>query len=264
MPQPPQRSIREVLLEIIQKQHRALTQGASLQQTSVLNELGRVLTPHGNPELEEAILTEWHDLFRAGVLAWGLNLNNPNPPFFHLTERGRTVLADVSRDPANRAGYLRHLDGLPVVLTATARSYVVEALDCYVAGLYKASAVMIGAAAEASILEIGDLVVAKFQEVEKPVPSQLNSLNIKTVTDALWRVFQAIDKKTHRELREKFDAHWGALTHEIRTTRNDAGHPTSIDPVTPESVHASLLLFPVLAGLTGELLKWVVDENVKI
>jgi hypothetical protein len=140
----------------------------------------------------------------------------------------------------------------------------VEALDCYVAGLYKASAVMIGAAAEASILEIRDVVVLKFQEVEKPVPSQLNSLSIKTVTDALGRVFQGIDKKTHRELRERFDAHWGALTHEIRTTRNDAGHPTSIEPVTSESVHASLLLFPVLAGLTDDLLRWVVDENVKV
>jgi hypothetical protein len=50
------------------------------------------------------------------------------------------------------------------------------------------------------------------------------------------------------------------LTHEIRTTRNEAGHPTSIDPVTPESVHASLLLFPVLASLAGEFLKWVVDD----
>jgi hypothetical protein len=57
MPQAPQRSVREVLLEIIQKQHKALTQGASLQQTSVLNEVWQLLTPHGNPELEEAVLT---------------------------------------------------------------------------------------------------------------------------------------------------------------------------------------------------------------
>ena len=75
----------------------------------------------------------------------------------------------------------------------------------------------------------------------------------------LARMFERIDGKTHRELRDKFDAHWGALTHEIRTTRNDAGHPTSIDPVTPESVHASLLLFPILVTLCDDLMSWSAD-----
>jgi hypothetical protein len=73
-------------------------------------------------------------------------------------------------------------------------------------------------------------------------------------------VFERIDKKTHRELRAKFDAHWGALTHEIRTTRNDAGHPTSVDPVTPDSVHASLLLFPVLVALCDDLIRWTIES----
>ena len=194
------------------------------------------------------------------LLSWGVNLTNPNPPHLHLTDIGRKALENVTRDPSNPAGYLRHLDKLEVPLTSTARSYVVEALDCYVAGLYKAAAVMIGAAAERTILEIRLYVVERLKETEKPVPSQLNSFNIKTVTDQLGRVFDGINKKTHRELREKFEARWGALTHEIRTTRNEAGHPTSIDPVTPESVHASLLLFPVLASLAGDLLQWALHD----
>jgi hypothetical protein len=121
---------------------------------------------------------------------------------------------------------------------------VIEALDCYVAGLNKAAAVMIGAAAESSILGIRDIIVEKLKTTERQVPSQLNSLSIKTGTDGLVRVFDGINKKTHRELREEFEAHWGPLTHEIRTTRNDAGHPASIDPVTPESVHASPTAVP--------------------
>jgi hypothetical protein len=262
MPQPSERSIREVLLEVVMEQHNAL-KGGNLQQASVLDAVQeRMQVRSGNPPspLEEAILTEWHELFRTGILAWGYNLSNPNPPFLHVTARGHKVMERLTRDPSNPAGYLRHLERLEVPIDSIAKSYVVEALDCYVAGLYKAAAVMIGAAAESTILEIRDLVVEKFKLVEKQVPSQLNSLSIKTVTEALGRVFEGIDKKTHRELRENFEAHWGALTHEIRTTRNEAGHPTSIDPVTPESVHASLLLFPVLASLAGEFLKWVVDD----
>ncbi len=120
---------------------------------------------------------------------------------------------------------------------------------------------MIGAAAESCILEIRDAVVEKYIVANKTVPPKLNSWQIKTLTDELVEVFDAgLNKKTHRELRDRYDAHWTGLTHEIRTTRNDAGHPTSIDPVTPESVHASLLMFPVLASLAGDLLNWAVGD----
>ncbi len=39
--------------------------------------------------------------------------------------------------------------------------------------------------------------------------------------------------------------------------RNEAGHPSSIDPVTPDTVHASLLVFPELARLAKGLTDWV-------
>jgi hypothetical protein len=260
----PERSVREMLLEVVTEQHRQL-QGGNLQQTSVLDAVQArmgIRSSSPTPPLEEAILTEWHELFRTGLLAWGFNLSNPNPPFLHLTARGHQAMERLSRDPSNPDGYLRHLKTLKVPLATTAQSYVDEALKCYVAGLYKAAAVMIGAAAESFILEIRDIVSDKLKLAGRQVPSQLNNRSIKTVTDELGKVFDSnINKKTHGELRERFDAHWGALTHEIRTTRNDAGHPKSIAPVTPESVHASLLLFPVLARLCGDLLNWSADET---
>jgi hypothetical protein len=153
-----------------------------------------------------------------------------------------------------------HLQSTNAPLNAVARSYVVEALDCYVDGLFKAGAVMVGTAAEAIILELRDVAVGQLRARGNTVPHELEKWQIKTVTDGLGRLFQQIDRKKYRQLVEKFDAHWGALTHEIRTTRNDAGHPTSVDPVTPESVHASLLLFPVLVNLCDELMDWCATE----
>jgi hypothetical protein len=38
-------------------------------------------------DLQQAILTCWHDLFREGILSWGYNLDNPDPPFFHFPVR---------------------------------------------------------------------------------------------------------------------------------------------------------------------------------
>jgi hypothetical protein len=37
--------------------------------------------------LQQAILTCWHDLFREGIPSWGYDLDNPDPPFFHIPER---------------------------------------------------------------------------------------------------------------------------------------------------------------------------------
>ena len=89
MAHPPKPSIREVLLEEINAQEPKTNTGATLQQSSVLDAAARKLPGYDH----QAILTQWSELFRTGLIAWGLNLHNPNPPFFHLTERGRHALA---------------------------------------------------------------------------------------------------------------------------------------------------------------------------
>src|SRR5262249_47500698 len=128
----------------------------------------------------------------------------------------------------------------------------------------RAAAVMIGAATEFEIFELQDLVLEKYQAVRKTPHSDLKKDKIKTVTDALGKVFELhINPKTHRPLREAFEANWGAVTHAIRTTRNDAGHPTSIEPVTQESVHAALLLFPILVGPCGDLQRWTASRAIE-
>ena len=70
-----------------------------------------------------------YDLFRTGYFAWGLNLSNPDPPFFHFTDRGRRALERLSRDPGNPAGYLQYLASV-AKLNPIASSYLGEGLDC--------------------------------------------------------------------------------------------------------------------------------------
>jgi len=59
---------------------------------------------------------------------------------------------------------------------------------------------------------------------------------------------------------ERFEANWPAFTHQIRTARNEAGHPVAVDPVTAEEVHASLLIFPELAALATQVETWIESE----
>lgn len=170
-PQPVTPGIREVLLQEIQAQQPKSQIGAPLSQISVLSAAEKRLGK-GN---DEAILTQWGELFRTGLLAWGRDLLNPNPPFFHLTDSGRRALAHLTRDPSNPDGYMRHLASMANV-NDVALSYLKEGLDCYVHGHYKAAAVMVGGAAESVILDLRDQTVAKFKALRKTPSKQMADL----------------------------------------------------------------------------------------
>ena len=119
---------------------------------------------------------------------------------------------------------------------------------------------MIGCSAESVILGLRDHLVAKLQSLDHAVPAKFSDWRIKTVLDALHAYLDSKKGDFPRELREEFEAYWNAFGQQIRTTRNDAGHPTSIDPVTEDSVHASFLIFPEQAALSRKLNEWIVNE----
>lgn len=258
MSQPAKHNVIDVLLAEIMAQEPRTPIDAPLSQRSVLGAAARKL---GGGYDDQVILTQWGELFRTGLLAWGLNLSNPDPPFFHLTERGRVALANLTRDPSNPAGYLRHLASI-AALDEVAMSYLVEALECYVGGLYKSAAVMVGGAAESVILDLRNLTVQKLTSLGQSIPKDMQDWKIKTVSDVLRTFFEGHKAQMIRELRESFEAYWAAFAQQIRAVRNDAGHPTSVEPVTPDTVHASLLIFPELARLASGLSRWVADDFI--
>lgn len=60
------------------------------QQRPVLDEVasaaGGNMYTRLDLDLQQAMLTCWHDLFREGTLSWGYDLDNPDPPFFHIPD----------------------------------------------------------------------------------------------------------------------------------------------------------------------------------
>ena len=89
----PKPSIRELLLLEVKAQAPKDQSGPTLQHRQVLDAVARKLGATNDQDIEQAILTEWDDLYRTGLFSWGLNLMNPNPPFFHLTDRGGAPVA---------------------------------------------------------------------------------------------------------------------------------------------------------------------------
>jgi hypothetical protein len=202
------------------------------------------------------LMEAWDDLYRAGIVSHGMDLANLGLNWAHLTSFGATAAKDLSRDPSNPAGYRAvvspHLSGEPI-----AESYLGEALDTYNKCSFKASAVMLGCAAEALHLSLRDKLVAKITTAGKAPPADLNTWVISRVLRSMETHLEARAKDMDRSLSERFEAYWPAWTGVFRMTRNDAGHPKSIDPVTRDAMHAALLLFPEQARLSFDLSAWV-------
>jgi hypothetical protein len=243
--------IRRTLLEVIEEKRPRTPTDGNLQSGAILDETARRLEIRQDLDKEQALLTVWSDLFRTGHLAWGHNLSNASPPFCHLTELGRSTLSRLSRDPAYPDGYLAHLNE-ESDLSARTESNLIEALACYNSNLHKAASVMLGVSLESIVIEMADKVIAIIQKKDESVPKKLKDWRLKTRLDALTRYF---DENGHLsgDLLEKYQSVWPVFSLQIRTTRNDAGHPTDIEQITQDRVHASFLMFPELAKLAEEL-----------
>lgn len=246
-------AMRKVMLEVVEEFN---TRGSgNFQAGPILKEVAQRCGATST-EMQQAILTVWNDLFRSGLLAPGLNLDNPTFPFCHVTAQGRESLKQLSRDPANPDGYLNYVTSRSS-LDDVSRSYLEESVHTFNASCFKAAAVMIGGAAEALVLRLRDKIVLQLTGSGASVPTGMNDWRIKTVRDAITTHLDRQRGSMPRELRETYDAYWSAFAEQIRRVRNDAGHPKSVDPVTPESIHASLLIFPELAHLISELETWI-------
>lgn len=249
-----EQGVRQLMLQVVDEQSKG--HNASLEMSTVLGEVVSRLRDGKLQVSEKIILTVWYDLFRTGILSWGSNLANPKLPWCHVTAQGEAALAQLSRDPSNPEGYLAFLK-TSARINDVAMSYVQEALKTYNSVCHKATAVMIGCAAESLVLEIRDVLVAKLKEKGHTPDKKLQDWRIKTVLDSLMAELEKRQQDMPRQLQEEFSAYWSAFTGQLRMARNDAGHPTSIDPVTTDSVHAGLLIFPALAKLAGQLVEWI-------
>ena len=246
--------IRATLLEVVREYDQ---RGPGyFQLPSVVSEAAQRLgiRNHNLPEVR-ALLTFASDLFRQGQLAWGHDLANQEAPFVHLTALGRETLAHLSRDPANPGGYLAHLQSR-AALSPVALSYVQEALATYNAACFKAASVMIGAASERAILDLRDAIVTRLGIVGRSPGANLQDWRIARVVQGIESELVPHRGTMPRDLKDAYDSFWQPFVHQVRLARNAAGHPAVIDPVTPETVQASLLIFPELAHLAAGLATW--------
>lgn len=247
-------TIKRALLEALESQSRT-SSPYTLNSVSVLREACQKLGITNDSTLNQAVLTAWHDLYRAGHISWGTNISNVSSDFVHLSEKGRMTLRQISRDPANPDGYREYLTAQGTV-GSIAMSYISEALNTYNANCFKATAVMVGVAAEAMVLDLRDTLVRKIKSLGQPVPRKMQSWMAKEVLDAIKEDLNQRKKLMPLLLAEAYEANWNALTWQTRTIRNSAGHPES--SIRLRQKRCMLLCSYFLKSkLTNELKAWI-------
>ncbi len=202
------------------------------------------------------VMDAWDDLYRTGAVGYGMDMANLGTNWAHLTEFGLASVKELDRDPANPAGFMAAV-GQFLANEPVAASYLGEALATYNKGAFKSSAVMLGGAAEALHLSLRDKLAAKITTSGGTAPPELTTWIISRVLASMERLFGNRMNDMDRNLRERFESYWPAWTGLFRMTRNEAGHPKSVDPITRDAIHAALLLFPEQARLSADLAAWV-------
>jgi len=112
-------------------------------------------------------------------------------------------------------------------------------------------------AVQSLVLAVQESLIKRMDALSSTKSRDLVDWRIKKVLSGIETTIKQRKQAIPIKLFESFEAYWPAFTHQIRTARNDSGHPSSINPVTSDNVHASLLIFPELAKLVDSLINWI-------
>ena len=146
-----------------------------------------------------------------------------------LTESGRAAARDDEVNPDNPKGYLHRLHSVRG-MSSIVQSYAQEALRAYNARLYRASAVMLGVASEAAVLEVATSFAKAMPGDESKRFSEITRSS-KQSTIGKFAIFRRkLESRKNdlpKDLVDGFDLTVNSITDLLRIYRNQAGHPTN-------------------------------------
>ncbi|MBD3228085.1 MAG: hypothetical protein GF329_07835 [Candidatus Lokiarchaeota archaeon] len=198
-----------------------------------------------------------------GILAPGVDLTNPELPFFHPTEYGQKCLENTEIIPHDPEGYLEHLEEQIPDLDNIAKMYIGESLNAFRVGCYIASTVMLGCASEKIFL----ILIDNFSEALSD-PNLKSEFDRKTKTfiakikyDQFNETFEEIKHKVPKDLKYNMDVWFDGIFNLIRKVRNESGHPTGT-VVTRDEVYSYLQIFVNYAVKMHSLIEYFQENKI--
>lgn len=194
-----------------------------------------------------------------GILVPGLDDSNQGYPFIRLTEYGRRCVAENRLLPHDPDGYLREFQKAVPGVDSTIREYLTESLQCYIHGLYRAAAVMLGGASEQAVLL---LIESHAASIADPVAKNRFETEVNKAQSVFRKYelfekrFDTIKSQMPKPLIENADSIIRGIFDMIRGSRNEAGHPASGGQVDRDIIYPHLRMFiPYCERIYG-LIAW--------
>jgi hypothetical protein len=200
-----------------------------------------------------------------GIIAPGLNVSNPNLPWFHITEHGKKVLAKEELLPHDPTGYLDRFRKEIKNPDKTVEAYLSESLNCFTRGNFIASIVMFGVASERAFLILCDSLLNTITDTKEKLKFQkiLEQRAIKPKMDWVLNKIQVIQSGSPRPLPDNVNIMLASIFDFIRCQRNDLGHPQETLPkVTKEDAYVNLRIFPNYFKMVNEVSDYLKKNKV--
>lgn len=208
-------------------------------------------------DMVEHVLDIMNALLQQGVIRWGLDRSNLNPPYMSVTSYGKEVLTNTEEIPHDPDGYVKFIKSKSPQFDKTVEIYLVESLETFLRGNFLASAVMLGVSSEA-IFDIlydtmfGSITSQKIKDDFNKTRDRTINRRIQLVTDT---IKITIKPKLPNEIVDDFDSKTGPILNLIRRLRNDAGHPTGIQ-IERMEMFSNLMLFKVYCETAYQLIEF--------
>lgn len=228
------------------------------------DEYSYALSNNDSVLLREAVRQEMWLLLGQGLLVFGTNEDNPNWPWYRLTERGKAVAAAQPPQPYDPDGFLREFARKNPSADSVILAYLEEAVRAFNHGCPVAASVMIGGASEKALLLLVDAFGSAIKDAAKKAAF---------VKACGWSVYSK-----YRALKERLDLMISAGTlpsplkeytlsevpgvfELIRRQRNEAGHPELYTAVDPDTVFLNLRVFVEYVRKVYELMAFLATKG---
>jgi hypothetical protein len=241
-------------------------EGDNIQTRIIINQVSDLATSKGSSlqrNDRDKLVHLVSDLIVEGVLGWGLNYDNPDPPFMHISEYGRTVLDAGIVQPYDPDGYLAYLKTQAQNIDDIILIYITEALQTFRHNNLLSAAVMTGVASERAF----DLLLESTYNAltnpdqQKKFEKLLDSTRTKEKFDEVKKAILKIRSNLPKEINETLESGLDGVFNLIRITRNDAGHPTG-KTVRREQVFVNLQLFVPYCRCVYSLINYLKNNPI--
>jgi len=172
----------------------------------------------------------------AGAWSW---------PFYRLTQHGQKVVNNTEYQPYDPSGYLSRIKTEIPPIDDGIIMYLEECLNCFRSNCLFSAAVMMGCAAEKAMLLLVEVFGHAISDpaAQEEYEKETNFWMISRKYQALWKRLEPLTSELPDQLGDELHTFLDRVFDLIRTTRNEAGHPTG-KRIELETIHANLLLFP--------------------